>query len=72
MNDLRCALLLKKTDEGGGVLAGAKFRITTEYPDFEQEYVTTGNPDGEVLSSHMHKTLRWKKYSRLLDMKWER
>ncbi len=41
-------LLLKKTDEGGGVLAGAKFRITTEYPDFEQEYVTTGNPDGEV------------------------
>lgn len=41
-------LRLKKTDEYGGVLAGAKFRITTEYPEFEQEYVTTGNPDGEI------------------------
>ena len=41
-------LRLKKTDENGSPLAGAAFRVTTQNPSFTQDYVTTGDPNGDV------------------------
>lgn len=41
-------LRIKKTDSYGQMLGGARFKVTTQNPSFEKEYVTTGDPDGEI------------------------
>ena len=41
-------LRLKKTDKHGNLIAGATFRVTTQNPSFVENYVTTGDPNGEI------------------------
>ena len=42
-------LYLKKVNEKGHLLSGAKFNLKTESPNYEVQYETTGDPAGEYI-----------------------
>lgn len=45
----RMRLYLKKVNEKGHLLPGARFRVTTKSPNYTVQYETTGDPAGEYI-----------------------